>query len=112
MSGGHGHDSHSGHAGAHGGHDAHEAHGGHGSTEIPPAPATREISPARDDYAQPWPGALLLWPVVWVGVAALLFVAARAWTGPVKTHEHAVHEGAPHEGPAAPGHEGEPAPHR
>ncbi len=109
MSGGHGHDSHAAHSGAdaHGGHDAHAAHG---STELPPAPAVREISPARSDYAQPWPGALLLWPVVWAGVGVLLFVAARAWTGPVKTHEHGEHEATPHEAP--PTHSGEPVPHR
>ena len=79
MGGGHGHDD--GHG--HGGHDAGHGAGqdaSHGSAEIPPAPATRWISPARSDYEQPWPGSLLLWPAVWLGVAALLFTAARTWS--------------------------------
>jgi hypothetical protein len=75
--------------------------------ELPPAPAVREISPARAEYAQPWPGRLLLWPIVWLGVTALFFVAARRSTGPVRQHEAAEsdgdHErkGAPDEMPGA-----------
>jgi hypothetical protein len=94
MGGGHdahGHDAHGAHG--HGGH----GHGGddvpaHGSAEIPPPPLERSISPARDEYAQPWPGALLLWPLVWVAAAFLFYAAARRWTGPIdRDHGHAPH---------------------
>src|SRR5207248_2852438 len=69
----------------------------HGSTEIPPAPAVREISPAPGEYREPWPGGLLFWPVAWAAVAILFFLAARAWTGPVKQghgEEGETHEAA------------------
>jgi hypothetical protein len=95
MGGGHGHDD--GHG--HGGHDA-----AHGHAEIPPAPATRFISPAREEYEQPWPGSLLLWPVVWLGVALLFVVAARTWS---HSWSHEAHEGPPaHEGAPGEGHGG------
>ncbi|MCC7139032.1 MAG: hypothetical protein IT460_11475 [Planctomycetes bacterium] len=102
MSGGHGHGGHDdhGHGGhghdAHGGH-GHDAHGGdHGPAEIPPVPETRSISPARSDYAQPWPGRLLLWPVLWLVVAAAFFLLARGQTGTVvQGHGHG-HEGDEH----------------
>jgi NADH-quinone oxidoreductase subunit L len=65
----HGHDAH--------GHDAH-GHGGHGAIadphggEIPAVPATRTITPAPEDFAAlPGPRAIL-WPVVWLAVAAVL----------------------------------------
>ncbi|HVG93104.1 MAG TPA: hypothetical protein VND21_01560 [Planctomycetota bacterium] len=86
MSGGHGHDD----AHGHGGHDA-----GHGHAEIPPAPATRWISPARSAYEQPWPGNLLVWPVVWLGVAVLLFAAARTWSHGWSHEEPAGHGSGP-----------------
>lgn len=121
MSGGHssgGHDQGHGHAhGAHGGHGAHDgghgahggpaAHGAHGSTEIPPAPDSRWISPARRDFEQPWAGRLLLWPVVWTVVAFLFGILAQRNTGPVElAGEHGGHGDAPAHG--APAH-GEPA---
>ena len=93
SSGGHGHDahgSHGSHGGAHGG-----AHGGgHGSTEIPPAPDSRWISPARRDFEQPWAGRLMLWPVVWTVVAVLFGILAQRNTG------HVALPGESHDGPA------------
>lgn len=74
----HGHDAHASHGGGHAGHG-----GGHGSTEIPPAPASRWISPARRDFEQPWAGGLLLWPVVWTVVAVLFGILAQRNTGHV-----------------------------
>ena len=52
--------------------------------QIPSAPDERSISPARDEYASPWPGRLLFWPAVWVGVAFLFYGAATRWSGPVE----------------------------
>ena len=75
MSGAHGHDGH-GHDGhGHGGPDAGD--GVHGPAQIPPAPAVRSISPAREEYEMPWPGRLLFWPLFWVGVAFLFYGAAK-----------------------------------
>jgi len=127
---GHGHDDH-GHAakpghGAHG-HAAAGAHGhaaadaqasaSHGPAEFPPVPDPRVISPAREDFEQPWPGRLLLWPAVWAVVGLLLFVAARSWGRPIgafDAEEHEAEHGADHrvpEGHGAPegGHEAAPA---
>jgi hypothetical protein len=56
-----------------GGSHAHDAHGhdAHGG-EIPAVPATRSITPAPEDFAAlPGPRAIL-WPVVWITVAAVL----------------------------------------
>ncbi|MFO0931678.1 MAG: hypothetical protein U1E39_03105 [Planctomycetota bacterium] len=107
----HGHDAHGSHGGGHAGHGSHgggpAAHGAHGSTEIPPAPATRWISPARRDFEQPWAGRLLLWPVVWTVVAFVFGILAQRNTGPVAlAGEHGGHGDAPAHG--APAH-GEPA---
>ncbi|MBL9088932.1 MAG: hypothetical protein JNM10_17465 [Planctomycetia bacterium] len=97
----HGHDAHGSHGGGHdgghgGGHGAHASHGGgHGSTEIPPAPESRWISPARRDFEQPWAGGLLLWPVVWTVIAVLFGLLAQRHTGHVALPgEH--HAGAGH----------------
>lgn len=99
SSGGHGHDAHGSHGGGHG--------GGHGSTEIPAAPATRWISPARRDFEQPWAGRLLLWPVVWTVVAFVFGILAQRNTGHVElAGEHGAHGGHGD----APAHE-EPAKH-
>jgi hypothetical protein len=83
-------------------HDAHDPHGhdahGHaaapaatGPVEIPPAPETRFISPARSDFEREVRWHWLLWPVVWFGVATGLYLAycAHGW------HEPA-HDGAEH----------------
>jgi hypothetical protein len=79
-----------------GGHDV-----AHGHAEIPPAPEVRSISPAREDYEQPWPGNLLLWPFVWLGVALLFVVAARTWSHPWIHEAHAEHPAGPaHAAPA------------
>jgi len=103
------------------GHSAHDAHaheghppvpgspagiGAHTSLELPPAPAVREISPARGDYAQPWPGRLLFWPIVWAVIGIGFYAAARRVTGPIRQHEGAAGEhgsAAPteHRAPAA-----------
>jgi hypothetical protein len=95
MGGGHGHGDAQGHGGHGGG-------PGGGHAEIPPAPISRWISPARADYEQSWPGRLLVWPVVWLGVALLLLAAARTWR-----HDwaHEAPAGGGH-GPAAPGERG------
>lgn len=115
MSGGHGHDGGSAHGadpshgapgGGHGdgrGSGA-DAHGAHGPAEIPAAPAERCISPARADFAQPWPGKGLLWPLVWTGVAGVLALLAVTWRGEVVKGEHGEHGSG-----AAPAH-GEPEP--
>ena len=106
----HGHDAHGSHGGGHGSHGGgHAAHAAHGSTEIPPAPDTRWISPARRDFEQPWAGRLLLWPVVWTVVAFVFGILAQRNTGPVALPgEHGGHGDAPAHG--APAH-GEPAMH-
>lgn len=105
MSGGHGHDDPHG-AHGHGAPSAGHDTGSHGPAEIPPAPVPRMITPARADYQQPWPGPLLLWPAVWLGVALLFFMAARTWSHPIdEGHEGGAHSpAAPHE--AAPHGEG------
>jgi hypothetical protein len=99
MGGGHGHEAHGAASDPHGGHGSAVADP-HGHGEFPPEPATRWISPDREEYAKPWPGGLLLWPVVWLGVALLLFLAARAWS-----HDwtHDVHGGGGHAAPGAGG---------
>ena len=53
---------------------------------LPPVPEHRTITPAPEDYANPPAIANLLWPVVWVGVAFVLWTAASAlgwveWVG-------------------------------
>jgi hypothetical protein len=132
---GHGHDDH-GHSSKHGhaaagghGHGAADAHGhghglgvtgaeadaSHGPAEFPPVPDPRVISPAREDFEQPWPGRLLLWPAVWAVVGLLIFVAARSWGRPIgdfDREEHEAEHGAEHDaGHASPegGHEAAPA---
>ena len=78
---GHGHDAHAGPQGSHGGHDAHGAPAAaesHGPAEFPPVPDPRSITPAREDFEQPWPGKLLVWPFVWTAVALVFFAAARS----------------------------------
>ena len=98
---GHGHDDH-GHSSAHG-HGAADAHGhaaggvpggvaSHGPADFPPVPDPRSISPAREDFAQPWPGRLLLWPAVWAVVGLLLLVAARSWGRPIGAYDAEAHE--------------------
>jgi hypothetical protein len=98
----HGHDDH-----------GHDAHGGHdhpagslgvldsidGPAEIPPEPAVRSITPASGDYAQPFPGAGIAWPVVWLLVAMAFLWSTTRWHGEVET-AHGEHEPhAPHEAP-------------
>jgi hypothetical protein len=90
--GGHGHDDPHGHG--HGGADAHPG----GPAEIPPVPAERSITPAAADYALPHPAGGLLWPVLWLAVAALLFAAAGRGAHPI------------HAGHAEPAGHGETAP--
>lgn len=115
---GHGHDDH-GHSSAHGhaahGHDAHghgagDAHAAasHGPAEFPPMPNPRVISPAREDFEQPWPGRLLLWPAVWTVVGLCLFVAARSWGRPIGEYDREAHAAEHGEGHGAPAH-GAPA---
>ena len=116
MGGGHGHDG--GHGTGHGddhGHGAGPATATHdGPHEIPPMPEHPMISPARADYEAPWPGRLMLWPVLWLVVGVLFFVAARRWDHPPiqgEGHGEPGHEApAGHGEPASP-HEpaGEPA---
>lgn len=101
----------------HGGSTQHAAHAvgpaaagddpgaGAAHAELPPAPAQRHITPAPEDFENlPGPGALL-WPVVWMGLGALLIVVLLRGGWPA-FHGHG-------EGPAA-GHSteggGEPAP--
>ena len=52
------------------------------SDEIPPVPAERHISPAYEDYENTPPLRDLLWPVLWVLVAVLLWsvVSNLGWT--------------------------------
>lgn len=123
-SGSHGHGSHT-HAGhAAGGHGVATAEpSAHGHAELPPAPAERSITPAPEDFRNlPGPGALL-WPVLWVGLAALLiaFLLRGGWPayhpehaeghgqGPAEGHAGGpVHEGStPHEGQPASGVHGD-----
>jgi hypothetical protein len=88
----HGHEAQGHDAHGHGaqGHDAHgagapaDAHAG--PAEIPPVPALRSITPAAADYALPHPGAGLLWPVLWLAVAALLYAAAGRTARPIEAH--------------------------
>ncbi len=112
---GHGHDDH-GHSSAHGhgaadahGHGAADAHAdaSHGPAEFPPVPDPRVISPAREDFEQPWPGRLLLWPALWAVVGLLIFVAARSWGRPIGAFDREEHE-AGHEAPEG-GHEAAPS---
>lgn len=73
---GHGHGSGSHHSGSHhsGSHGAPEP-GAHGPAELPPAPLERSISPAPEDFENlPGPRALV-WPVLWIGLGALLTAA-------------------------------------
>lgn len=93
----------------HGSHDhgAHAAHGADsaptGPVEIPPVPAERSITPAPEDFRHlPGPGALL-WPVVWVGVAALLLSVLLKAGWPAYHDEHGGHA-APSEHGAPSGH--------
>ena len=104
---GHGHDAHAATQGSHGGHDAHgaaPATESHGPAEFPPIPDPRSITPAREDFEQPWPGQLLVWPFVWTAVALLFFVAARssgkAFGPQTEEHEAGEAEGGGHEGTA------------
>jgi hypothetical protein len=97
----HGHDDH-----------GHDAHGGHGHAdhdhpagslgildqlgepaEIPPEPSVRSISPAPSEYAQPFPGPGVAWPVVWLLIALVFLWSTKRWHGEVETpHEgHAAH---------------------
>ena len=91
---------------AHGHGDAHAASAAepHGPAELPPEPASRSITPAVADYEERFPGAGLLWPLVWLVFAVVLWQGASRWNGGVLTH----HEGAVgHEG----GESHEAAPH-
>lgn len=75
-------------------------HGGVGTghAEPPPAPAQRHITPAPEDFENlPGPGALL-WPVVWIGLGALLVVVLLRGGWPA-FHGHG--EGSGHGAPAA-----------
>lgn len=109
MSGGHGHASEAAGHGSGGHSSGGHSSGGHGSgghgagthgpVEIPAAPATRSITPARGDFEQPWPGSLLWWPVVWTVVGAVFALAAQRWSGPVDLQS--AHGGAH---PASPPH--------
>jgi hypothetical protein len=84
---------------AHGGEAGHEPSGGasgDGPAGLPPAPLTRSISPAPEDYALPFPGPGLLWPLVWLVFAIVLWRGAERTAGPVRTH-------GGHEGGAAQG---------
>ena len=85
--------------------DAHaeDAHGGgdprvesHGPAEFPPAPATRMITPARDDYENAYAGAGLAWPLAWLLVALLLFGAADRGRGEVLHGDHGAAAPAGH----------------
>jgi hypothetical protein len=77
---GHGHDAH--------GHDAHGDPAAHaGPAEIPPVPAVRSITPAAADYHLPTPGAGLLWPILWLGVGALLYAVAGRSPHPIESHD-------------------------
>ena len=86
----HGHDAH--------GHGAGTATADHGPAEIPPVPAVRSITPAASDYELPWPGAGLLWPFVWLGVALVLYAAAGRTVRPIEHHGHegGAEHAAPH----------------
>jgi hypothetical protein len=87
MSHGHDHAGAAGHGDAHGHAAAHDPHGAgaaahHGPVEIPPAPAERSITPAPEDFRDlPGPTALA-WPVLWMGLAALLVMSllCGGWT--------------------------------
>jgi hypothetical protein len=93
MGHGHGHDAHD----AHGAHGASAADGTHGPAEIPPVPATRSNSPAREAFEEPVRGDLVGWPFVWAIVAGLLLVGARTWRSPIGAHD-AEHHAAEHRG--------------
>ena len=43
--------------------------------EPPPVPVVRSITPAPEDFANPPPMRNLWWPVLWIGVAAVLIFA-------------------------------------
>ena len=45
---------------------------------LPPVPAVRYITPAPEDYENPPALGNLLWPIVWVGIAALCYLAVEA----------------------------------
>jgi hypothetical protein len=86
----HGHDA---------GHAAQAAAGAaHGPAEIPGEPPVRTISPAGADlpFTLPMPG--VLWPVVWLGVAALLHWGAHRTQGEI--HAAGGHAPAGHAPPA------------
>jgi hypothetical protein len=95
-----GHGDPQGHGGGHGpadphGHgDAADAHAG-GAAELPPVPAERSITPAAADYALPHPAGGLLWPILWLAVAALLFAAAGRWAHPIQAEHGEPGGGAP-----------------
>ena len=72
--------------------------GAHGPVEFPPVPDPRMITPARSDYAQPFVGRGLLWPVLWLGVALAFHSMARRW--PAEAHEAGTD--APAHGHSAP----------
>jgi hypothetical protein len=67
--------------------EAPHAAGDHGPAVLPPAPATRSISPAPEDYERPFPGPGLLWPLVWLVLAIVLWKGADRSTGTVVTHD-------------------------
>lgn len=73
---------------AHAGGTGHEGAPGsahaHGPAEIPPEPAARSISPAPEEFALPFPGRGLLWPLVWLGVGLAFLAAATRWYGQVE----------------------------
>jgi hypothetical protein len=75
----------------HGHDEGHAASAAHdlGHVDFPPAPATRSISPAAEDYAVPMRGAGLLWPIVWLLVAVVFVGVYRheASRGPVIEHD-------------------------
>lgn len=51
----------------------------HGSSELPPPPAVRHITPAPEDFENPPPFASYLWPLFWCGLAGVLIVVLAAY---------------------------------
>ncbi len=47
------------------------------SADLPPAPVIRHITPAPEDYATRPATSSLLWPLLWMGAAVLLWLALR-----------------------------------
>ncbi len=59
------------------------------SLEMPAEPAVRTISPAGADLPFPLPGAGILWPLVWLGVACFFWWGADRTKGEILTpHAH------------------------